>query len=71
MLEPLSKDELAPSEQDKVDSAFTNVVEYADIISLAIKMVHLMDNSSQNAIEAAITNLLQRALKISSGEKYT
>ena len=68
MLEPLSRDELAPSEQEKMEAAFKIVPEYADALGLSIKMIHLKEQSSHNALEASITNILQRILKLTSGE---
>ena len=36
------------------------------MIGLAIKMIHLHENRSDNALEAMIKNLLQRGLKLTS-----
>jgi hypothetical protein len=69
LLEPLSRDELSPSESDKITAAFPNASEYADIISIAIQMVHIKDNRSLNALEAVITLVLQKILKLTTGQQ--
>ena len=69
LLEPVSRtDAFVPSEQERFNAAFSKTSTYASILGLAIQMVHLHENRSDNAIEAAIKNVLQRALKITVGE---
>ena len=55
-----------PSEQDKIEAAFSHVPDYCTLIGLAIRMIHLHENRSDNALEAMIKNLLQRGLKLTS-----
>ena len=67
LLEPVSRGaDFVPSEQERFNAAFPYVPEYTKMIGLAIQMVHLHENRSDNAIEAMIKNILQRALKITS-----
>lgn len=69
MLEPVSRAEFVPSEQEKFNAAFSYAPSYASILGLAIRMVHLHENRSDNATEASIKNVLQRALKLTSVEE--
>ena len=66
LIEPVSREEFVPSEQDRFNAAFVHAPTYAKMIGLAIQMVHLHENRSDNAIEAAIKNVLQKALKLAS-----
>ena len=66
LLDPLSRSEFVPSEQDRFNAAFKYVPIYAKMIGMAIQMIHLHENRSENAIEASIKNILQKALKIAS-----
>ena len=58
LLEPVSRAEFVPSEQEKFDAAFSYTQSYSSILGLAIRMVHLHENRSDNAIEASIKNVL-------------
>jgi hypothetical protein len=58
LIEPANRSEFVPSEQEKFDAAFSHASDYASMLGLAIRMVHLHENRSDNAIEASIKNVL-------------
>ena len=66
LLEPIQRREFVPSEQERFNAAFGYVQDYAKMLGLAIKMVHLHENRNENAIEASIKNVLQKALQITT-----
>ena len=66
LIEPVSREQIAPSEQEKIEASFGHLDDYCSVLKLAIKMVHLHENRSDNTLEAMIKNLLQRAVKITS-----
>ena len=66
LIEPVSREQISPSEQEKIEASFGHLDDYCSSLKLAIKMVHLHENRSDNTLEAMIKNLLQRAVKITS-----
>lgn len=69
LIEPVTRSKFVPSEQERFMAAFPYVKDYSSLLGLAIRMVHLHENRSDNAIEAAIKNILQRTLKITVPDK--
>ena len=65
----MTRNKFVPSEEERFTAAFIYVKDYSTMLGLAIKMVHLHENRSDNAIEAAIKNILQRTLKITVPEQ--
>lgn len=64
LIEPVSREAFVPSEEERFSAAFAYVQDYTLMIGLAIKMIHLHENRSDNALEATIKNILQRTLKV-------
>ena len=69
LIEPVTRPKFIPSEEERFTAAFPYVKDYSIMLGLAIKMVHLHENRSDNAIEASIKNILQRTLKITVPEQ--
>lgn len=55
---PLSRKECLPSELDKIEASFGNLKSYVKLVGLSIKMFHLHERSSHNALQAFIKSIL-------------
>ena len=63
LMSPLSRKECLPSELDEVDASFSNLKSYVKFVSLSIRMFHLHERSSHNALQSFIKTILSQALK--------
>jgi hypothetical protein len=55
-----------PSDLDKLSASFGNLKSYGRFLSLAIRMFHLHEKTSHNALQTFIKTLLSESLKVTS-----
>lgn len=58
LLSPLSQKECLSSEMEKIDAAYSNLKSYVKFTSLSIRMFHLHERSSNNALQSFIKTIL-------------
>lgn len=66
LIGPLNNKEILPSESEKLTAAFSNLKSYGRFLSLAIRMFHLHEKTSHNALQSFIKTILTESLKITS-----
>ena len=66
LLGPLNSKEILPSESEKLAAAFGNLKSYGRLLSLSIRMFHLHEKTSHNALQSFIKTILTESLKITA-----
>ena len=59
-------DELLISENDKIESILSQLKSYADLSTLAVKIIHLVEGRQDNSLESFIKNILTKSVQITS-----